>query len=134
MAQDSLYLNKNTDFEFQIFEEPNKKLPWIAFGLYVENNEFTKYVTKFPKDGFYLTDLDSNTYYNGEFESSKDYYDKINIYSRIFLSYKPQINSLVIGDRADFSITFPGIPNNNPNIRICFVFQGENRALINYNP
>ena len=97
-SQKPLDLNKNSDFSFRITTSLNNNLPWIAFGLYAKNINTSKSSFKGPEEGFYLIDFNSNTYYNGEFESYKNDYGKINIENVISLSYLPNENKLTIND------------------------------------
>lgn len=132
-SEKPLDLNINSDFYFRIVTIIDNKLPWIAFGLYVKNKNILESTFKYPEEGFYLIDLDSNTYYNGDFESSKSDYGKLNVDNVISLSYLPNENKLLINDFNNISITFPGIPKEKKNIMFCFVFKGEDKAIIDYN-
>ena len=50
----------------------------------------------------------------------------------ITLSYLPKDQYLIIKDNNGFEITFPNIPNDNCDIKICFIFKGKNRVMIDY--
>ena len=135
LGKNNLSLNTDNNFCFRIKKDPrNGKLPWIAFGLYIENDQqYFCNINYFPRDGFYCIDLESNTYYNGEINYSEKNDDKLNIDTLITLSYLPNNKFLIIKDSDNFEITFPNIPNDKPNLKFCFIFKGKNRAMIDYN-
>ena len=133
ISENNLDLNKITNFSFRINSDPSTKLfPLIAFGLYhiknEDNNIFNNTHT-FPTKGLYTIDLDTNTCYDGKYEENTE---KLNINSIITLSYIPNEKLLIIKND-EFEIKFPEIPNNNCNLRLCFIFKGKDRAVIDYN-
>ena len=132
ISENNLDLNKNTNFKFRIdtnlsFEE----LPSLIFGLYDIKNEpnILYNIDYVPIRGLYAIDLESNSYYNEEICNSNDF--KLNINSIITISYLPSDNSLIIkDDKNEIILT---IPNNNCEIRLCFIFKGKDKVIINYN-
>ena len=133
LSKEHLDLKTNTNFSFRIDKDPStNRLPWIAFGLYnnINNNFFN--INYFPRNGFYCLDIDSNTYYNGKMSKSDDKYDQLNLDTFITFSYIPNDNIFIIKDNDEFEIKFPNIPNNNCDLRLCFIFKGKDRAIIDY--
>ena len=124
----ALELDKDTNFEFKIEKVDNNGLPWIAIGICANENCFQKDL--FPK-GFYYMDLNSNICYDGLIEDAEDE-DKLDLNTSIMISYFPKDKILIIKDNNGYDVTFPNIPNDNPNIRLCFIFKGNYRAVINY--
>ena len=125
--RDGLPLNKFTNFEFRI-QTVDEGLPWIAFGIYIDDNDFN-YVCDFPKGGYYCIDIEGNTYYNGEVDKAEN---SLNFSNIITISYLPIDKMMIFSDKTDSEIIFPNIPNDNQNIRFCFIFKGKNRAIIRY--
>ena len=136
LEKNNLNLNENNNFSFRINKDPSNsssRLPWVAFGLCVENDNFFNKINCFPKEGFYCVDLQSNTYYNGEINYSEKNDEKLNIDTFITISYLPHNKYLIIKDNDNFEITFPNIPNDNLNLKFFFIFKGNSGAIINYN-
>ena len=125
--KDVLPLNKFTNFEFRI-QTVDETLPWIAFGIYIGDKNYND-IENFPKGGYYCIDLENNTYYNGEVDKACD---SLNFSNLILVSYLPKDRVMIISDKTDSEIIFPNIPNDNPNIRFCFIFKGKYRAIIRY--
>ena len=136
IGQKSLDLKTKTNFRFKIQPDPTtNNLPWIAFGLFNVINEEDKYfnnLNNFPKYGLYTIDLESNSCLNGV-TSVENNDSKLYIESEITISYLPNKNLFIIKDKNDFTISFPNIPNDKCDLRICFIFKGEDRATIKYN-
>lgn len=130
-VSDCLDLNEHSNFEFRI-EKVNYKLPWIAIGVCINENYISE-EDKFPR-GFYCMDINSNIYYNGIIENAEENEDKLNLNTFITICYFPEKKNLIIYDNSDFKITFPDIPNDNPNIRLCFIFEGNDKAIIYFFP
>ena len=130
-SRNSLELNSNTNFSFRI-NKIEDKLPWIAFGIYIHDNNL-KSPSQFPDGMYYCIDLDSHTYYNGEIDNDENSDIKIDVDTLITLSYIPNKKYLIIKDTNDFEMIFPDIPTDNPSVRLCFIFKGKNRVMINYN-
>lgn len=130
LSSNSLDLNSSTNFQFKIYKVEDR-LPWIAFGIYIHDN-IANCPSEFPKGGFYCVDLQSHTYYNGDIDNEEKGDYKINENSLITLSYIPKEKYLIIKDSNNFEITFPDIPNDNPSVRLCFSFKGNNRVMIKY--
>ena len=106
----------------------------MAFGLYNiknENGNLFKIFNYFPKNGLYCVDLNSNTCNDGKTSNEKNNY-RIKINGTITLSYLPKEKHLIIKDN-NSEIIFENIPNNNCDLRICFIFKGNNKAVIDYN-
>ena len=134
ISKDSLDFNSNTIFAFKIYPDPStNSLPWLAFGLYNINKKNNNYINiiNSQNNGLYCIDLDSNTCNNSKMSFSKSD-DKLDINTIITISYLPKDKCLIIKDRSDFEINFPGLPNNNCDLRFCFIFKGKDRAIIDY--
>ena len=134
ISKDNLDFNSNTIFSFKIYPDPStNSLPWLAFGLYNinkrNNNDIN--IINSPNNGLYCIDLESNTCNNSKMNYSESD-DKLNIDNIITLSYLPKDKCLIIKDRSDFEINFFELPNNNCDLRLCFIFKGKDRAIIDY--
>ena len=137
MGENSLDLTKNIIFSFRIDPDPNtKKYPWIAFGIFNIQNENKNYIYLdkyyYQRKGLYCIDLNSNTCFDGKIEYEGKNCYKLDLNTIIAISYYPEKNLLMINDKNSFEIYFPNIPNNNVDLRICFIFNGEDRAIIDY--
>ena len=135
ISQVFLDLNSNTEFSFKIEKDAwNDTLPWLAFGLYNiinENWNYFKIFNTFPKKGLYCIDLDSNTCNDGIINNEKNNY-RLDINGIIIISFLPKKKYLIIKDHKNSEIIFENIPNNNCDLRICFIFKGNDSAIINY--
>ena len=145
MSQDIFDLKKEINFQFRLYspydEKINKKLPlpFVAFGLYKskKNSIFNVNNIDFPDENFYCIDLDSNSYKLGKICINAEA-DRINTNGYITISFLPNLDNLLfIKDNYDLEIKMNlDIPlnlNNNYELRLCFVFKGKERAIVDYN-
>ena len=77
-------------------------------------------------------DLDSLVYSGGK-KGSYDDVGKININGFITILIIPEENLLLIKDNYGLEFKFKIKNDMNSDIRLCFVFSGKDRAIINYN-
>ena len=138
IGENSLDLTTNTIFSFRIDPDPKTyKYPWIAFGLYNiqnENANFIDYIDNhyYHRKGLFCIDLNSNTCFDGKMDYAEINSYKLDLNTIIKMSYFPKRNLLMIKDNNFFEIFFPNIPNDILDLRICFIFKGEDRAIIDY--
>ena len=138
LSQNSLDLKSITNFQFKIFPPFNEKsnnpsqLPWVAFGLYITKKGDNFDNIYFQNDKFFCMDLDSLVYSGGK-KGSYDDVGKININGFITISIIPEENLLLIKDNYGLEFKFKIKNDMNSDIRLCFVFSGKDRAIINYN-
>jgi hypothetical protein len=139
ISKNNLDIMKNTHFKFKIYPDPSTNaFPWIAFGIYIIKNEkeyiFNK-LNKYPSNGLYCIDLESNTCNDGKYcnSESDDITDRLNLNTVITMSYLPFDNHrLIIKDKNDFVIEFNEVLSHNCPLRFCFIFRGKDRATIKY--
>ena len=134
-------LNSKTNFLFNIYppnssnnNNNNLSLPFIAFGLFIFDDLNINNIN-FPGNSFYCIDLDSRTYINGKISNPTGNIDKLNTNGYISLSYNPNNKSMIIKDNYDLEINFNNLGkiDKNSDLRICFIFKGQNRVIIEYN-
>ena len=138
IGENCLDLTKNTNFSFRINPDPiTNNYPWIALGLYDIQNENETSIDNidnyyYQRKGLYCIDLKSNTCFDGKVDIAEINSYKLDLNTIIKMYYSPKNNLLIIKDNNFFEIFFPNIPNDNLNLRICFIFNGEDRAIIDY--
>ena len=144
-SQDIFDLKKVINFQFRLYspydEKTNQKLPLpiVAFGLYKskKNSNINVNNIVFPDENFYCIDLNSNSYKLGKICINKEA-DKINTNGYITISFYPNSNNLLfIKDNYDLEIKMnldiPQNLHNNYELRLCFIFKGKERAIVDYN-
>ena len=141
LSETGLDLNSKTNFLFNIYppnssnnNNNNSSLPFIAFGLFIFDDLNINNIN-FPGNSFYCIDLDSRTYINGKISNPTGNIDKLNTNGYISLSYNPKNKSMIIKDNYDLEINFNNLGkiDKNSDLRICFIFKGQNRVIIEYN-
>ena len=143
ISKHTLDLNKRTNFSFKIYppfsENNNKKqtLPFVAFGLFNYEDDISSNfeLLNLPEKHFFCLDLNAVFYTLGKIIYTSEGVGSLNTNGYITLSYVPDKKSLIIKDNFDYNVTITNLKgiNNYSNLRICFVFKGENRAIIEYN-
>ena len=149
LSKGSLDLKSNTNFEFQIYPPSDKNsnqpfpLPWIAFGIYAaeKGEKININNIHFQDNNFKCFDLNGYCYTDGKKALNKGQDDdeviKLNLNSYITISLMPKDNSFIIKDNFGVTINYMININNSDNIiddiRFCFIFKGEHRAIVDYN-
>ena len=144
-SENTLDLNLVNEFKFKINfpinggNEKEKKYFLIAFGLFITNksNNFNVNNINFHNDNFYGIDLNNNSYKHGKMFRNET--DKINIDRPITIKYIPDKTYFLLTNNFNFTTKFKYGFNDdlkideNSEVRFCFIFQGREKAIIEYN-